>query len=198
MVPALFRFIGNRCLTIVPRSRYVSNVSGVFRPQGTRMGWSSEVVRTVVPYTSQILSSRGSSFEDIAVSYCNSIPPMKLDKETKHGLRRVEDSWLELILPLPDHFSLREGMVDVDGSTIRFGKLFEILDALAADVAYRHVCSTEHFAEEAKKVKIVTASVDGMRNFSSIQVNQELRLQAYISYVGTSSMEVNKNYEHLV
>ena len=154
------------------------------------MGWSAEVVRTVVPYTSQILSSRGSSFEDIAVSYCNPLLPMKSLSNQSLCYRRVEDSWLELILPLPDHGSLRESMVDIDGITIRFGKLFEILDALAADVAYRHVCSPEHYSQEAKQVTIVTACVDGMRNFSTIRVDQELRLQAYLAYVGTSSMEV--------
>lgn len=107
------------------------------------------------------------------------------------GMRRVEDSWLELILPFPDHASLRESMVDVDGRTIRFGKMFEILDAFAADVAYRHVCAPgERFKDEASRVTIVTACVDGIRNFDTITVQDELRLQGYLSYVGRSSMEV--------
>jgi len=107
------------------------------------------------------------------------------------GKRRVDDSWLELILPFPDHASLRQSMVDVDGNTIRFGKMFEILDALAADVAYRHVCTPgQHFKNEAAEVTIVTACVDGMRNFSTISVDEELRLQGYLSFVGRSSMEV--------
>ena len=168
-----------------------TTVTGIFRPAGVRMGWSAEVVRAVVPYTSQILSSRGSSFEDIAVSYCNPLSPIKSVINPNQSYRRMEDSWLELILPLPDHAHLRESMVDIDGITIRFGKLFEILDALAADVAYRHVCSPENYSKEAKEATIVTACVDGMRNFSTIRVDQELRLQAYLSYVGTSSMEVS-------
>lgn len=154
------------------------------------MGWSSEVVRSAVPYTSHILSGRGTSFEDIAVSYCPPMQPMQVDGKDDSMVRRVDDSWLELILPFPDHISLRESMVDVDGCTIRFGKLFEILDALAADVAYRHACSPIAFKEQAENLTIVTACVDGMRNFSAISVHDEIRLQAYLSYVGSSSMEV--------
>ncbi len=179
-------------------------LSRLFRPSGLRLCWSSESVSSAAPYVSQILSARGRSFEDIAVSCCAPAPPLPLPPAASasasamrggRACRRVEDSWMELILPFPDHGSLRDSMVDADGYTLRFGKLFEIMDALAADVAYRHACSPLNFAAEARQVTIVTAFVDGMRNFASIKVADELRLQAYVSYVGNSSMEVRLFYD---
>lgn len=76
-------------------------------------------------------------------------------------------------------------MVRSDGTTIRYGTLFEILDALAGDVACRHAMISPN-----ELTTIVTASVDGMNAFSDITVCKDLKLQGYITYVGTSSMEV--------
>ena len=111
------------------------------RPTGVRMGWSRNVISELLPFTSELISVRGRPLENIAVAYCVSSPVMDV-KDPKEGevktQRNVEDSWLEMILPFSDQLLLRDSMVRSDGCTIRFGKLFEILDALAADVAYRH------------------------------------------------------------
>lgn len=113
----------------------------VHRPAGVRMGWSRNVIAELLPFTSELISVRGRPLENIAVAYCVSHPVMDIpDPEVGKAQtqRRVEDSWLEMILPFSDQSLLRESMVRSDGKTIRFGKLFEILDALAADTAYRH------------------------------------------------------------
>jgi acyl-coenzyme A thioesterase 9 len=73
----------------------------------------------------------------------------------------------------------------IDGATVRYAPLFEILDALAADVAFHH-CGGKRFVGHT----IVTACVDGVRA-APINVFTDLKLQGYISYVGNSSMEVN-------
>jgi acyl-coenzyme A thioesterase 9 len=39
----------------------------------------------------------------------------------------------------------------------------------------------------------VTASVDGMQAFSDINADENLRLEGYLTWVGTSSMEVHVN-----
>ena len=113
----------------------------IHRPAGVRMGWSRNVIAELLPFTSELISVRGRPLENIAVAYCVTHPVMDIpDPEVGkvQTQRRVEDSWLEMILPFSDQSLLRESMVRSDGKTIRFGKLFEILDALAADVAYRH------------------------------------------------------------
>ena len=111
------------------------------RPTGVRMGWSRNVIAELLPFTSELISVRGRPMENIAVAYCVTHPVMDIPDPAVGKVRtqrRFEDSWLEMILPFADQSLLRESMVRSDGKTIRFGKLFEILDALAADVAYRH------------------------------------------------------------
>jgi len=77
-------------------------------------------------------------------------------------------------------------MIKFDGVTIRYGKLFELIDALAGDVGYRHVGVN-------KGAYVVTASVDGMHAFGDILADEDLRLQGFLTWVGKSSMEVHVN-----
>ena len=140
-----------------------------------------------MPFTSNLISSSGMFFENIAVGYCIPHPPTTVDPSSGVGQRRFEDSWLEMVFPLADNVNLRESMVRVDGRNIRYGMLFEILDALAADVAYRH---TGGLHDKSNPTTIVTASVDGLHAFKYINAFEDLKLQGYISYTGSSSMEV--------
>ncbi|KAJ1425166.1 HotDog domain-containing protein [Ochromonadaceae sp. CCMP2298] len=147
-----------------------------------RFGWSKEVVKQCLPFTSDLINSRR-SYDNLAVGYSLQQPPL-VDDEHPMGRRRVDDSWLELIIPFADQESLRENMCRADRKTVRYGRLFELLDALAGDVAYRHCGGRKG------NLTIVTASVDGFCNFSSIDVLHNIKMQGYITYVGSSSMEV--------
>ncbi len=151
-------------------------------PQSIKLGWSKEVISNLLPISSELITSKGRPFENIAVGYCTSQPPI-ITNEDSFGKKRVDDSWLEIILPFSDHPALRESMIQ-DGDKIRYGKLFEILDGLAADVAFRH-CGG--YTED---LTIVTASVDGMKVSAKIDIKNDLKLQGYLTYVGKSSMEV--------
>lgn len=153
-------------------------------PKGVKIGWAREVVGACLPFTSDLISSRGRSLENIGTAYCVSQPPV-VDDGHPAGRRRIDDSWLEVILPFAEQAKLRESMMLDDGQTIRYGKLFELLDALAADVAYRH-CG----GGRSSDLTIVTASVDGMKNFVNINIVQDIKMQGYLTYTGKSSMEV--------
>jgi hypothetical protein len=129
----------SKCTSSIFNRRSISHE--IKRPSGVRMGWSRNVIAELLPFTSELISVRGRPLENIAVAYCVTQPLMVVENPLEghvNSQRRVEDSWLEMILPFSDQSLLRESMVRSDGFTIRFGKLFEILDALAADVAYRH------------------------------------------------------------
>jgi len=153
-------------------------------PKGIKIGWAREVVGACLPFTSDLISSRGRSLENIGTAYCVSQPPI-IENGHPAGRRRIDDSWLEVILPFAEQAKLRESMMLDDGKTIRYGKLFELLDALAADVAYRHVGGGR-----SSDLTIVTASVDGMKNFVNINIVEDIKMQGYITYTGKSSMEV--------
>ena len=111
----------------------------IWRPKNMRMGWSPNVVESCLPLTSEIMTSRSKYFENIAVGYCHPTnSSTTTNTEATIPPKRIEDSWLEIILPFSDQPLLRQGMVRANGKSLLYGKLFEILDAFAADVAYRH------------------------------------------------------------
>jgi acyl-coenzyme A thioesterase 9 len=149
----------------------------------TRVSWLKGVVSDVLPLTTETFPHSTGLDMSIAVTYCPSFEP-KFDTNLNSLTRRVDDSYLEIILPFAEHEKLREGFAKPDEHSIRYGKLFEILDAFAADVGYRHAGGKE------EGITIVTASVDELKMFADISLNNDLRLQAYLSYVGRSSMEV--------
>ncbi len=174
----------------------LSGKGGILRPATARMGWSKEVISELLPFTSELITNKGRPFENIAVGYCNPMPPKLLDNGQK--AKRIDDSWLEIIFPFSDHKTLRESMSRNDGKTIRYGKLFEILDAVAADVSYRHCDGIKqdgnhnrlHDESTHVDLVVVTAAVDGVRASTNIDITNDLKLQGYLTYVGSSSMEI--------
>jgi acyl-coenzyme A thioesterase 9 len=103
------------------------------------------------------------------------------------GKRSREASFLEVKLPFSTNKALKENMANYTGEVIRYGKLFEIIDCLAGDVGCRH-------CEGSEGITIVTASVDGMNIADAdISAEHDLILQGYLTYVGTSSMEIHVN-----
>lgn len=156
-------------------------------PSAVKMGWSKEVISSVIPMSSQVFSTKGKLFDNIAVRYCPQREPMESggNGDTITTTRRVDDSFIEIILPLNDHSELRESMVESDGKTIQYGKMFELFDGLAGDVAYRHA------GGRSTGITIVTACIDGMQAISSVHIDQDVKLQGYLTYVGKSSMEVS-------
>lgn len=133
--------------TLFHTSQKNEQINASNRPAGYRMGWTRNVIAELLPFTSELISGRGRPLENIAVAYCVATPVMDIIDPLPGQIatqRRVEDSWMELILPFSDQSLLRDSMVTSDGSTIRFGKLFEILDSFAADVACRHCCGRKY------------------------------------------------------
>ena len=189
----LLRFAGSRSRCNTPMRGSLSSVAGADlgrpkRPNGARMAWGPDVLSECIPFTAELITSKRRAFEQIAVSY---VPPSKrveYDEDTKDmgsgTVRRVDDSWLEITIPFYDHPELRDTFANSDNKTVRYGMLFQILDALAADISYRH-CNND-FASYT----IVTAAVDEVNAFVHIDVTQDLKLQGYLTYVGSSSMEV--------
>lgn len=155
--------------------------TNIKRPIGARMAWGKPVLKELIPLTSELLTHKGHQFDQIGINYCRKYQPLVKSS------RSISDSWLEIILPCFDHEDLRNSLLRGNGigsHKIRYGNLFEIIDALAADVCYRH-CGPDPV--------IVTASVDGMRSVHEIEIQYDLKIQGYLTYVGKSSMEVNIN-----
>ncbi len=159
------------------------------KPEYIRSSWLKTVVNGVAPMTMSIINTKNiASVENLAasVSFCVPEPIYYEGPDDKIGKRRFDDSWIELTLPFSGDENLRNTLVKLDKRSLRYGKLFEILDGLAADVCYRHVGTDEGWGG----MPIVTASVDRMKIVSEISLMNDIKLQAYLTYVGRSSLEV--------
>jgi acyl-coenzyme A thioesterase 9 len=125
------------------------------------------------------------------IPFSSDMEPLSV-KEDGSQRRSITSSWIELVLPLSTNLSMRDKLSSYIGKKVRYGKMFEVIDALAADVAYRHI-GIGYDAPEDKDIVIVTASVDGMRATGDISVHEDIRLQAFMTYCGRSSMEIHVN-----
>lgn len=98
-----------------------------------------------------------------------------------------------LTMPFGANPALRREFMLIDqpvAGNIRFGKLLEVLDKLAEDVALAYV--RRHFPEG----RVVTAAVDQIQVRGPADIYRDLRLRARINFVGRRSVEVGIRCEH--
>ena len=122
------------------------------------------------------------------IPYCVEYTPLRED-----GSRSRSASWVEATLPLKSNVIMREALISFVGKRVRYGKLFEVIDALAADTCYKHIGLGADSQCTAADIVIVTACVDGMLAKSHIKSEEDLTIQSYLTHVGRSSMEVHIN-----
>ena len=90
-------------------------------------------------------------------------------------------------IPTDDLDILRASISDFDSwSSFRLAKFYSDVDALTADVAYRHASS----APEADNIAFVTAGHYNSRKIHRTDVSKDIILRCYPTYVGGSSMEI--------
>ena len=96
-------------------------------------------------------------------------------------------------LALSTDLALRRGFMIIDQpqrGNLRFGKLLEVLDKLAEEVALGYV--RRAFPEG----RVVTAAVDQIQVRGPADIDRDLLLRARINFVGRRSMEVGIRCEH--
>lgn len=84
-------------------------------------------------------------------------------------------------------------MVQFSHNYIRVGRMLELMDYIAANVAYRY-CTPESDKDldmNAINFIVVTAAIDSIEFYYPISVEIDCCLSGYVSYVGKSSMEVH-------
>ena len=105
--------------------------------------------------------------------------------------RSASDSVQELIIPLGHELRVREKYLNIYGF-VRFGKLLESMDALAAWIGFKYYKGPT----QRPPFNLVTAYVDSI-DFSACQIlpNQDLKLQGFVSWAGRTSLEVTMYIE---
>ena len=95
-------------------------------------------------------------------------------------------SLVEAVYPLSTDFSLRTSVSDLgtSWSTFRLSKFLEAVDALTADVAYRHTDGI------ARGLTLVTAGHYHSRKMKATDVSNDVSLRCYVTAAGGASMEI--------
>jgi hypothetical protein len=104
--------------------------------------------------------------------------------------RSFSSSMLSLVLPFSTSSALRARYQRWNTNELRFGKVLEDCDAIAADVAYGH--TDGGIGPTGNKLQLVTAHANFM-HFSLDQpwrVDRDFRLRSYLTWIGTSSMDI--------
>eukprot|EP00977_Amphora_coffeiformis_P008967 scaffold2033_cov164-Amphora_coffeaeformis.AAC.6 len=147
--------------------------------------WRADIRRTAMPTADISLQKlplkKGAPF-------LHSVSPItdRLELAAIQGAvpKSPRDSLLQCKYPLATDELLRNSVADFSNwSTFRLGKFYEIVDALTADVAYRH-------GDEEGKVTFVTAGHYHSRKFERTRIHEDLIVRSYVTSVGRSSMEV--------
>eukprot|EP00743_Colponemidia_sp_Colp-15_P005916 GILK01006361.1.p1 GENE.GILK01006361.1~~GILK01006361.1.p1 ORF type:complete len:480 (+),score=64.67 GILK01006361.1:89-1441(+) len=142
----------------------------------------SDRLPVLLPMMTDLAASGRVDPRDFEVRYC----PLSSGIGSPVETRSPVESWMELTYPFSSSQRLRDKYMRLGTDFLRFGKLLEDMDALAGDVAYRHVQGEV----KQRSVTIVTAVVDRMDFIARLDTKSDLRLRGYVSWVGRSSMEV--------
>ena len=88
---------------------------------------------------------------------------------------------------------MRLKMVQFSHNYVRVGRMLELMDYIAANVAYRYCTPDDEKDINMNELPflIVTAAIDSIEFYYPISVEIDCTLSGYVSYVGKSSMEVH-------
>lgn len=108
------------------------------------------------------------------------------------SLRSPSYSWMRCVFPFSKYpETLHKNLITSYSRSVRFGRLLEIMDFMAGRVCYRHCDPTNPDSQQPRGITIVTASVDDIEFYpTQLSIDEDMKLEAYITYTGSSSMEV--------
>jgi len=93
---------------------------------------------------------------------------------------------VEVHYPLASDELLRQSLQTVGFNTVRMSKLYEFIDAITADVAYRHTDGLD----ESRPLSLVTAGHYDAKRLRPIDITKDLSIRSYVVLTGKSSLEI--------
>ena len=129
----------------------------------------------------QRLSDYFSQYLDIASLYfCNNG-----DQSSEKILPR--NGYCLLSLPFSSDQTLRYRFAEIDNETMRVGKLLELMDYCAGISSFKILLFLKF---KLGDFKLVTASMDNVKFFTTIPLNKDLHVQCYPTWSSRTSMEI--------
>ena len=103
------------------------------------------------------------------------------------GVNYPRNCWHQVRLPFSKDADMRKKFVRFYSSNLRVGRILEVLDYIGVTTCYKYLYQNK---SDEKVATVVTACVDNMHFYNPINVNHDLIINSYPSYVGASSMEI--------
>ena len=130
------------------------------------------------------MANVGFNIKDLEI-YAISDPRLKENRTAEHSFPSA--SFIRVVFPFETNEATKLYMIRLDSKGVRIGRLLEIMDLMAGRVAYFHTCG----GFSSKDITIVTAAVDSIQFYpNELSIERNITLDAYITYAGSSSMEV--------
>ncbi|KAK7483194.1 hypothetical protein BaRGS_00025598 [Batillaria attramentaria] len=128
-----------------------------------------------------------------------SVTPITIQQDQKDlPMRRMQDSYQEVIIPLGQDYQVREKYITFMKG-LRFGRIMEDLDTFAGLICYTHNQDPSMGEKQKSPLSTVTALVDRIDlHDTTLSPYQDLKMCGQVTWVGKSSMEVTMTVEQEV
>ena len=143
--------------------------------------------------TDSTIATRSSGKKSPSSSMLECIYPLSESRYSHHhGCVNTSETIMDKKVDASDLDILRASVSDYTFSSFRLAKFYSDVDALTADVAYRHAAapSSDSISDSTTNIVFVTAGHYHSRKIHQTDVTNDIILRCYPTHTGTSSMEI--------
>ena len=143
--------------------------------------------------TDSTIATRSSGKKSPSSSMLECIYPLSESRYSHHhGCVNTSETIMDKKVDASDLDILRASVSDHTFSSFRLAKFYSDVDALTADVAYRHAAapSSDSISDSTTNIVFVTAGHYHSRKIHQTDVTNDIILRCYPTHTGTSSMEI--------
>lgn len=124
---------------------------------------------------------------ELAENIYHSLIEVKVSNREKVPYNSPTGSWMQVTYPFAENKELANKYRKFADNDIIVGKMMEEIDALCAETAYRFIRGKDNNLEG---ISTVTAAVDHLEFDTALSINENLRINTYVIYVGSSTIYV--------
>jgi acyl-CoA hydrolase len=114
---------------------------------------------------------------------------IKLSARSKSVFNSPTGSWMQVFYPFAEKEELANKYVKFTDGEIMIGKMLEEIDVISAETAFRYIRERD----DAYGVSTVTAAVDHLEFNTPITIYENLKINSYVIYAGSSTIYVKSD-----
>ena len=127
---------------------------------------------------------------ELAENIKDKLVEVKISQRTKVQYNSPTGSWMQIIYPFAEKRELADKYRKFAENQVMVGKMLEEIDALCAETAYRYIRGCGLSMEG---VSTVTAAVDHLDFDAELRLDENLKINTYVIYTGSSTVYVKSD-----